>query len=316
MSASLSTPGAFGAWHTKRHILYNLNDQHGDFRRVFFEHFRALLEEANDEVYVCRLMDYVRWILTMYMFVRVERPRGSKHFVLAYVKCDWVFSFARRFEQMRIRLNSVPPTLLTEVESEENNGPRLAIIGETNYEKALATHRNDYGEPPLVAALEAKDEESAEALLDGGDDPNQVDEGGRNALYMTAWKDCRFPLFHRILGMIHNVNAVTTGFVTYTVRNGGMTALMKAAMWDRLDIVVSLMKHPEVDVNAQNRYKSTALHYAVSYNHPAIVAQLVSDDRVDTSIKAYDYGTPLSLAIDYKHDECEKILREHGAPEE
>ena len=39
------------------------------------------------------------------MFVRVERPRGSKHFVLEYVKCDWVFSFAPRFEQMRVRLN-------------------------------------------------------------------------------------------------------------------------------------------------------------------------------------------------------------------
>ena len=105
--------GAFGAWHTKRNVLFELNEVHGDFRRVFFEHFRALLEETNDEAYVCRLADYVRWILSKYMFVRVERPRGSKHFVLGYVKCDWVFSFARRLEQMRVRLNRVPPTLLT-----------------------------------------------------------------------------------------------------------------------------------------------------------------------------------------------------------
>ena len=90
--------GAFGAWHTKRNVLFVLNEVHGDFRRVFFEHFRALLEEINDEAYVCRLADYVRWILSKYMFVRVERPRGSKHFVLGYVKCDWVFSLVPRFE--------------------------------------------------------------------------------------------------------------------------------------------------------------------------------------------------------------------------
>ena len=168
--------GAFGAWHTKRNVLFELNEVHSDFRRVFFEHFRALLEETNDEAYVCRLADYVRWILSKYMFVRVERPRGSKHFVLGYVKCEWVFSFAPRFEQMRLRLNCVPPTFLTKVEVEENKALRLACVGETDYERALTTYRNDNGKPPLVAALEAKDEDAAEALLDGGDDPNEVDE--------------------------------------------------------------------------------------------------------------------------------------------
>ena len=299
--------GVFGAWHTKRNVLFELNEVHGDFRRVFFEHFRALLEETNDEAYVCRLADYVRWILSKYMFVRVERPRGSKHFVLGYVKCDWVFSFARRFEQMRVRLNRIPPTLLTKVEVEENKALRLACVGETDYERALTTYRNDNGKPPLNAALEAKDEDAAEALLDGGDDPNEVDEHGMNALYMAAWKGCRLPLFHRILGMIHNVNAVTSG---------GETALMKAAIWNHLDMVVSLMNHPGIDVNVQDSFNSTALHWAVFNNRPAIVAQLVSDDRVDTSLKDKYNNTPLKLAIVYGDAECVKILREHGAPEE
>ena len=101
--------GAYGAWHTKRNVLFELNEVHGDFRRIFFENFRALLEETNDEAYVCRLADYVRWILSKYMFVRVERPRGSKHFVLGYVKCDWVFSFARRFERVRADARAFEP---------------------------------------------------------------------------------------------------------------------------------------------------------------------------------------------------------------
>ena len=299
--------GVFGAWHTKRNVLINVNDVHGDFRRVFFEHFRALLEEANDEAYVCRLADYVRWILSKFMFVRVERPRGSKHFVLGYVKCDWVFSFAPRFEQMRVRLNSIPPVVVRDVENGENKALRLACVGETDYERALTTYRNDNGEPPLNAALESKDEESAEALLDGGDDPNEVDGSGRNALHWAAEKGCRLPLFHRILGMIHNVNAVN---------NIGATALMYAAQFDHLDMVVSLMNHRGIDVNVQDSFNNTALHYAVYNNRLAIVAQLVSDDRVDTSLKDKYTGTPLKFAIAFEHPECEKILREHGAPEE
>ena len=308
--------GAIGAWHTKRHVLFELNEVHGDFRRVFFEHFHALLEETNDEAYVRRLADYVRWILSKYMFVRVERPRGSKHFVLGYVKCDWVFSFARRFEQMRLRLNRVPPTLLTKVEVEENKALRLACVGETNYERALALHGdtrvgwNNALLTPLGAAIYAKDEESAEALLDGGDDPNEVDGNGSNALHVAAWKGCRLPLFHRILGMIHNVNAVAG--------NGGKTALMLAATCNHLDMVVSLLNHPGINVNVQGSDNSTALHWAVFNNRPAILAQLVSDDRVDTSLKDYKNYTPLKLAIvdGVRHPECVKILREHGAPEE
>ena len=255
------------------------------------------------------------------MFVRVERPYGSKCFVMGYVKCDRVFSFALRFEQMRERLNRVPPTLLTKVEVEENKALRLACVGETDYERALAMHsdtrvgQNNVLLTPLGAAICAKDEESVEALLDGGDDPNDIDEDGQNALHMAGWKGCRLPLFHRILGMIHNVNAVTT--------NLGWTALMNAAWNNHLDMVISLMNHPGIDLNFQGCstiqfcHNYTALHWAVHNNHPAIVAQLLSDERIDCSLQggAGD-STPLKCAIQYEHDECVKILREHGAPEE
>ena len=107
--------------------------------------------------------------------------------------------------------------------------------------------------------------------------------------------------------MIQNVNAVN---------NYGTTALMWAARQNHLDIVVSLMNHPGIDVNVQDRYNRTALHLAVSWNRPAIVAQLVSDDRVDTSLKDCNNCTPLKHAIIVGHAECVKILREHGAPEE
>ena len=93
--------------------------------------------------------------------------------------------------------------------------------------------------------------------------------------------------------------------------------MMEAAYSDHLDMVVSLLNHPGIDLNVQDSDNSTALHAAVSNNNPAILAQLVSDDRVDTSLKAKrNTGTPLRYAIDMGRDECVKILREHGAPEE
>ena len=287
-------------------VLSLLNMLHVDFRRVFFEHFRALLRETNDEAYVCRLADYVRWIRSKYMFVRVERPRGSKHCVLGYVKCDWAFSFALRFEQMRLRLNRIPPMVLTKVEHGENKALRLACVGETDYERALARHHNDYGKPPLIAALEAKDEESAMVLLHGGHDPNEIDRHETNALHIAAWKGCCPPLFHRILARIQDVNGVD---------KWGNTALMTAARNNHLDVVISLMNHPGMDLNVQSHSNETALHRAVIHNHPAIVSQLLSDDKMDASLTDKYNCTPLKLAIAHEKAECVTILTQHGAPE-
>ena len=293
-------------------VLSLLNMFHSDFLRVFFEHFRALLEEANDEAFVSRLPDYVRWIRSMYMFVRVERPRGSKRFVLGYVKCDWAFSFALRLEQMRLRLNCIPPVVLTKVEVEENKALRLACVGETDYERALAKHSDTRVYytllTPLSAAIYGKDEESAMVLMDGGDDPNEVDGNGRNALHIAAVKGCRPPLFQRVVARIHDVNTVDN--------YDGWTALMIAVQNNQLGVVMSLMNHPGIDLNVQDRDNWTALHWAVCNNHPAIVSQLLSDDKMDASLKSrFNNRTALKLAIVVGRAECVTILRQHGAPE-
>jgi E3 ubiquitin-protein ligase mind-bomb len=161
---------------------------------------------------------------------------------------------------------------------------------------------------PLIAAVRAKDEELAMALLDGGVDPNVVDGSGMNALHRAAWKGCRPPLFQRLVARIHDVN---------TVDNDGWTALMYAAAFNHLDAVISLMNHPGIDLNVQGSNNNwTALHLAVFSNRHAIVSQLLSDDKMDASLKDKYNRTALKLAIDREHTQCVTILRQHGAPEE
>ena len=129
-------------------------------------------------------------------------------------------------------------------------------------------------------------------------------EGGIH-FFWAARKGCRLDLFQRILDKIDNVN----------VCDIWNTALMEAVSHNYLDFVTALMNHPDIDVNAQNSIKETALHLAVEKNHTAALATLLSDDRIDCSLTNNGNETPLMMAIRSGKDECERILREHGAPE-
>ena len=60
-----------------------------------------------------------------------------------------IASFVRtRYAQLRLRLNRVPPMVLRDAENGENKALRLACVGETGYERAVAIHRNGDGVPP------------------------------------------------------------------------------------------------------------------------------------------------------------------------
>ena len=188
-----------------------------------------------------------------------------------------------------------------------NDGAADYGVGKTTYDQtAMAAAQRKYQgkKAPLCAALRAKDEDAAEALLDGGADPNEVDGDGMNALHRAAWKGCRPPLLQRVLARIHDVNAGN---------DDGRTALMFAARYNHLDVVTSLLNHPGIDVNVQDRWKQTALHYAAGNNHPAIVSQLLSDDNINANLKNDVNSTPLKVAIANYNHECVKILQDYGA---
>ena len=177
--------------------------------------------------------------------------------------------------------------------------PRRLIVGALerfNYERAMAKYSLNSEVPPINYALEEKDEESVDALLtggqDGGQDPNQVDEIDRNALHTAAFIGCSLPLFNRILGMIHNVNAVDY-YDKYT-------ALILAADQNHLEMVTALLNHPEIDVNVETL--QAIRHHA---DRGAIIA-MIERFRYDHAMTKYGGEVspepPLNAALK-AHDE-------------
>ena len=88
-----------------------------------------------------RMEDYIRSMKSQFMFVRIERPLGSKRFVLAYMNCERVFSFVPRYNRMRGRLDDVPALVLEKMETEANKALRRACMGPTTSESSRAMQR-------------------------------------------------------------------------------------------------------------------------------------------------------------------------------
>lgn len=116
---------------------------------------------------------------------------------------------------------------------------------------------------------------------------------------------------------LNRQNALTAeGIKAYSLLMYAAGGSFKVAHDGHLDMVVSLMNNPGIDVNVLDRFNYTALHYAVENNHLTMLTYLLSDDRVNNSIKSKTGLTPLMLAIALNRNECAKILRDHGASEE
>ena len=89
------------------------------------ERLRRVENEENDETCARGIGEYLRKMQTMYMFVRVRRPVDTDNFVLAYMKCERVFSFEPRYRRLYERLRRVSSVVVKAIETVEQREYRL-----------------------------------------------------------------------------------------------------------------------------------------------------------------------------------------------
>ena len=111
-----------------------MRDMDSGFRAVFWKDFAVLENEENDETCARGIGEYLEKMQTMYMFVRVRRPVDTDNFVLAYMKCERVFSFEPRYRRLYARLRRVSSVVVKAIETVEQREYRLKCLGPTNDE--------------------------------------------------------------------------------------------------------------------------------------------------------------------------------------
>jgi len=88
----------------------------------------------------------------------------------------------------------------------------------------------------------------------------------------------------------------------------GHTALIHAITNNKIEIVKMLLDHPNIDINFQNKNGNTALIHAISNNKIEIVKMLLDHPNIDINFQNKNEYTALIYAIDQNNIEILKIL--------
>ena len=89
----------------------------------------------------------------------------------------------------------------------------------------------------------------------------------------------------------------------------GRTILMKVTRWGRQNILKWLIHELQFDVNEQNSYGSTSLHWASLYDHMECARLLL--DAGSLHLKDVNGNTPLHLAKTWGNNEMQNLLELH-----
>lgn len=96
--------------------------------------------------------------------------------------------------------------------------------------------------------------------------------------------------------------------------NEGHTPFIIAAAYNHKEIVKSLLKHPDIDVNVRCENGGTALMYAAAWGKNEAVELLVKHPKIDVNMGISSFvegNTILSMAMQEGHKEIVKMLLKH-----
>ena len=160
--------------------------------------------------------------------------------------------------------------------------------------------RDERGITPLMYAAWVGSVDTMRRLLDGGADPNLVNNSGSTALMLSATDIAKVRLLKERAA---NVNLASMR---------GRTALFLAAMSDRSADIVRLLISAGADIHVVDGMKMTALHAAALGNDTETVRLLV-DAGLDVNARDFQGFTPLIFATSNGNLAVARLLLARGA---
>ncbi|CAB0030422.1 unnamed protein product [Trichogramma brassicae] len=191
----------------------------------------------------------------------------------------------------------------------------LIELGKDNFQPVLINAQDNNGNSPLHLALLYNRTSLIEPLLRNGADPNLANNKGCTALHIVC-KRCNDV---DLVEMLFEISKQVNQLVQVNIQdNYGNSPLHFALRYNRTNLIESLMKNG-ADPNLANAKGSTALHIVCKYYRSHVLAEMLfkncNDRYQPVRVNAQDnYGnTPLHSALLYNHKNLIKVLLENGA---
>ena len=157
--------------------------------------------------------------------------------------------------------------------------------------------------PPIIRAIVEEEEDRVQHLLEQGVDPDTADENGTTALMMSVMVQSHVDMCKILLDGGADVNVVR-GVGGHTVLQ---EAIQQAGQSRNEDVVLLLLSHKEIDVNACDVTGRTALHYA-AYSGLVATCKRLLEQGANVNARDSRGSTPLFVSLNYPEDAAIHLL--------
>eukprot|EP00029_Vermamoeba_vermiformis_P014508 TRINITY_DN9626_c0_g1_i1.p1 TRINITY_DN9626_c0_g1~~TRINITY_DN9626_c0_g1_i1.p1 ORF type:complete len:1274 (-),score=279.85 TRINITY_DN9626_c0_g1_i1:2-3823(-) len=162
----------------------------------------------------------------------------------------------------------------------------------------ITTHKGNVS--PLLAAVLVQDEDSVDILLDNNADPDTPDVEGRTPLWWAA-RLGNTPIVSSLMSFGATVDPPV-----------GPGVLHLAVLSQKRSTVLSILRHPNLDVNQGDKKQRTALHYAAALRNTRILKMMFDVEEINVFARDSQGMTPLFYAALYGRVKNVRLLINEG----
>ena len=179
--------------------------------------------------------------------------------------------------------------------------------------------------------------ETAKYLIEHGANVNQIDEYGAIPLFNVTWYYDLAKLYIESGSDIHHKDENGCPILFRTIMNNNYKLLKYLIVEKSIDVndtcqndinsliwfiiirrkeknvnIVKLLIEHKININHHDKYKNTALHYAVKYDSKKELIKLLLDNGAKVDIKNIQGKTPIDIAIEKGRKDIVDLLKKYA----